>query len=252
MLRQLKKFRVAAVCMAILSGISLAEASAPGPHEGVSIGIGAGVKLLNLKNIATRTTNAGVVSRSHDGMTNASSPVIGLYARKYVPNFICWPAFFGLEFNYLTDMRKTSLYARLNNLNQMTYDTGFHYRETWDARAMLGVLVWCAGQLDFWAQAGVQATYFKYEGIINEVFGQEQRFRMHNEVALAPAGGLEVRFTKLNLFSDNVATDFILGWTAGYRNAFKLIESSNAGNTYHIAMSSNWNHTFGLKVMFRF
>ena len=65
-----------------------------------------------------------------------------------------------------------------------------------------------------------------------------------------------MRFSQPNitwLFNDGtVVTDFILGWTAGYRNAFKVLGVAPSTNKYEMAMSSNWSHTFGLKVMFRF
>jgi hypothetical protein len=79
---------------------------------------------------------------------------------------------------------------------------------------------------------------------------------MHNNLALAPAAGLEMRFSQPDitwLFNDGtVVTDFILGWTAGYRNAFKVLGVAPSTNKYEMAMSTNWSHTFGLKVMFRF
>jgi hypothetical protein len=257
MFYELKKLKFSPLFAGLLSTLMVAGAtpsmSNTGHHnqnQGVSLGFGAGAKFLNTKNVSTRN-NGGVFNRSGDSFSNASSPVLGIYARKYMPNFLVLPTFLGIEFNYLTDMRKTSTYANLN-LTGGVVDTGFQYRERWDARAMVGAQLFCAGQLDFWAQAGLQATYFDYEGrtiLVNG--GQTQVFRMDNNLALSPAGGLEVRFTHPNLMS-NCATDFILGWTAGYRNAFKVIGQTSATNTYDIAMSSNWSHTFGAKVMFRF
>lgn len=221
-------------------------------NEGTSLGIGAGVKLLNLKNIATKDPSTPAIVRSHDALANASSPVLGVYARQYMPNLIFVPTFLGFEFNYLTDMKKKSIYAQLSPATSGGLDTGYQYRERWDSRLMLGAQLFCLGALDFWAQAGIQLTYFDYEGRTREdVNGITQIFKMDNNLALAPTGGLEVRFTNPNLFS-GCATDFIVGWTAGYRNAFRVQGFTSSPAAYDIAMSSNWSHTFGLKVMFRF
>lgn len=257
MIHQLKKLRLSAIFVAFLSGITLAEASSsmsapasPNRTEGIAFGFGAGVKLLNLKNVATKNITSTAPIRSYDSFANTSSPVISLYARKYMPDLLCIPTFGGVEFNYLTDMRKRNIYYNFN-LPGGTLDTGYRYKERWDARAMLGAQLWSWSQLDLWAQAGLQLTYFEYEGITTEAFGITTRFKMDNNLALAPAGGLEIRYSQPGLI-DNVVTDFILGWTAGYRNAFTVSEAAPSSNSFNIAMSSNWSHTFGLKVMFRF
>lgn len=255
MIYQLKKIKLGAVLVAFLSGITLAEAppqiskaTHPGRTEGLAFGVGAGVKLLNLKNVATK---AGI-QRSGDNFANTSSPVISIYARKYMPDLLFIPTFWGFEFNVLTDMRKTSIYTNLNNIPGVGLDTGYRYDERWDARAMLGAQLWSGSQLDLWAQAGLQVTNFGYEGRTTDVGGGMQQFKMDNNFALAPAGGLEVRFSQPGLIDCGVVTDFILGWTAGYRNAFKVTGTSTANNSFDIAMSSNWSHTFGLKVLFRY
>ncbi len=257
---KLKTLKLSAIFVALLSSIQLTKAAPPMSNhpsrtEGTAFGFGVGVKMLNLKNIATKNPIANPL-RSHDGMANTSSPVLSIFARKYIPDFLPLPMFGGLEFNYLTQMRKTSIYANLNQIAGTALDTGYRYEERWDARAMLGVQILECSQLDFWAQAGLQLTYFDYQGITN-TNGGTLRFNMNNNYAVAPTGGLEMRFSQPNiscLFGDgSVVTDFILGWTAGYRNAFKVLGSDTTGNTtYDIAMSSNWSHTFGLKVMFRF
>jgi hypothetical protein len=231
---KLKIIRLSAVFMALLSAIQLTQASAPmskypGRTEGTSFGFGLGTKFLNLKNISTKNSDAnGGGTRSHDGMANTSSPVISIFARKYIPDLLVLPMFGSLEFNYLTKMEKKSIYANLNQLAGVGLDTGYRYQERWDARAMLGLQVLSCSQLDFWAQAGLQLTYFDYQGITTDtVAAGTQRFNMDNNYALAPAGGLEMRFSQPNitwLFNDGtVVTDFILGWTAGYRNAFKVL-----------------------------
>ncbi len=260
---KLKTIRLSAVFITILSAIQLTQASAPmtkhpSRTEGTAFGFGFGAKLLNLKNISTQNSdaaNGGI--RSPDAMANTSSPVISIFARKYIPDLLCLPMFGGLEFNYLTSMKKTHIYANINQLAGVGLDTGYRYEERWDARAMLGLQVLNCSQVDFWAQAGLQLTYFDYQGITtDDVATGTQRFNMHNNYALAPAGGLEMRFSQPNitwLFNDGtVVTDFILGWTAGYRNAFKVLGVAPSNNKYEMAMSSNWSHTFGLKVMFRF
>lgn len=258
---KLKTLKLSAILVALLSSIQITKAAAPiSKHpsrtEGTAFGFGVGAKLLNLKNISTINVDSANALRSHDGMASTSSPVLSIFARKYIPDLLPLPMFGGLEFNYLTQMRKNSIYAKLNPAVS-GLDTGYRYEERWDARAMVGVQVLEFSQLDFWAQAGLQLTYFDYQGITNTAAGSTQRFNMHNNYALAPTGGLEMRFSQPNafgLFEDkSVVTDFILGWTAGYRNAFKVIGTDSAGtNSYEIAMSSNWSHTFGLKVMFRF
>ena len=250
---KLKAIRLSAVFIALLSAIQLTQASAKHPSrtEGTAFGFGLGAKFLSLKNISTRNSDAnGGGNRSHDGMANTSSPVISIFARKYIPDLLVLPMFGGVEFNYLTQMKKKSIYANLNQL------PGYRYEERWDARAMLGLQIWNASQVDFWAQAGLQLTYFDYQGITTDpVTTSVQRFNMHNNLALAPVGGLEMRFSQPNitwLFNDGtVVTDFILGWTAGYRNAFKVL-GVTPNNKYEMAMSSNWSHTVGLKVMVRF
>ena len=265
MFHQLKKLKLCAIFVGILSVITYSEASTtshPKRTEGLSFGIGAGVKLLNLKNIATRTTSAAVPvgTRSQDSFSNASSPVIGIYARKYMPDLTILPTFLGLEFNYLTNLRKTSIYTRLNFPNGVAApfpngnDTGYRYQERWDARLMLGAQVACFSQVDFWAQLGLQVTNFDYQGITAEPGNSTQTFSMNNNLALAPAGGLEVRFSQTQILPnfDGVATDFILGWTAGYRSAFAHAATATSSNSFNFAMSSNWSHTFGLKVMFRY
>ena len=260
---KLKAIRLSAVFIALLSAIQLTQASAsmtkhPSRTEGTAFGFGLGAKFLSLKNISTRNSDAnGGGNRSHDGMANTSSPVISIFARKYIPDLLVLPMFGGLEFNYLTQMKKKSIYANLNQLPGVGLDTGYRYEERWDARAMLGLQIWNASQVDFWAQAGLQLTYFDYQGITTDrVADGVQRFNMHNNLALAPVGGLEMRFSQPNitwLFNDGtVVTDLILGWTAGYRNAFKVLGVAPSNNKYEMAMSSNWSHTFGLKVMFRF
>ena len=258
---KLKTLKLSAIVVALLSSIQLTKATAqmskhPSRTEGTAFGFGFGAKLLNLKNISTKNPAGPNLSRSHDGMANTSSPVLSVFARKYIPDLLPLPMFGGLEFNYLTQMRKTSIYAKLN-APASGLDTGYRYEERWDARAMIGVQVLEFSQLDFWAQAGLQLTYFDYQGITTSANGSTQRFNMHNNYALAPTGGLEMRFSQPNiscLFGDgSVVTDFILGWTAGYRNAFKVLGTDPTGaNSYDMAMSSNWSHTFGLKVMFRF
>ena len=254
MIHQLKKLRLSAIFIAFLTGLAPVEASSACPcrTSGTAVGLGLGVKLLNLKNISTRTTPLQQIERSHDAFANASTPVISLYARQYMPNLLWTPAFIGLEFDYLTDLHKRDIYYRFNNLPGNPLDTGYNYKENWDARLMLGAQLGCWSQLDLWAQAGVQLTYFEYEGITSAVNALNTHFRMDNHVAVAPAGGLEIRFSKPNLVSNKVVTDFILGWTAGYRNAFAVLGNAPSGNSYKIAMNANWTHTFGLKVLFRF
>lgn len=258
MSHSLKKIRLAALLVSFLSGMAGTEATHqasaskhPGRTEGLSFGFGAGVKLLNLKNVATKNITSAAPQRSGDGFANASSPVISIYGRKYMPCLIGIPTFLGFEFNYLTDLRKKSIHTSLT-LPGGTLDTGYRYEERWDARAMLGAQVWRWSQLDLWAQAGLQVTNFYYEGITSEVAGVPQTFKMDNNYALAPAGGLELRYSQPGLIGCNVVTDFIIGWTAGYRNAFKVTGTSTGNNAYDIAMSSNWSHTFGLKVLFRY
>jgi len=264
MFHQLKKLKLCAIFVGFLSGMTSADASLtshPKRTEGISFGIGAGVKLLSLKNVVTRTgPGAANPIRSGNSFSNASSPVIGIYARKYMPDLTMFPTFVGLEFNYLTDMRKTNIYARLNfpagvqtpfsNGN----DTGYRYQERWDARFMLGAQVACFSQVDFWAQLGLQLTNFEYQGITAEPGNPTQNFSMHNNYALAPAGGLEVRFSQPNILPnfEYIVTDFIVGWTAGYRSAFAHAVTARSSNSFNFAMSSNWSHTFGLKVMLRF
>lgn len=247
--------------VSLLSGMAIAETAPqapkvhyPGRNEGWALGLGAGVKLLNLKNIATRTTAGGVSQRSGDSFANTSSPVISVYARKYIPDLLFTPAFFGLEFDCLTGMRKTSIYANFNNVPGLSVDTGFRYQERWDARAMAGAQVWGGSQLDLWAQVGLQVTNFAYEGRTTEATGSPQSFTMNNNYAFTPAVGLEVRYSDPNsiCFCRGIRPDFIIGWTAGYRNAFKVMETSTGNNTYNIAMSSGWSHTFGLKLLFRY
>jgi hypothetical protein len=260
MVHKLKTICLSTVLVSLLSGTTVAEAAQsktatpyPSRTEGFALGFGAGVKFLNLKNIITKTIFIPPSSiRSHDAPANTSSPVLGIYARNYMSNLLCLPAFLGFEFNYLTQMRKTDMFASMNTPGG-GIDSGYQYRERWDARAMLGVQVWDAGQIDFWAQAGLQVTNFDYEGITRETPGGQQRFKMDNNYALAPAIGLEARFSQPGLVSKGVVTDFILGWTAGYRNAFvRNATSPLTTHTYDFAMSSNWNHTFGFKVMFRY
>jgi hypothetical protein len=263
MIYQLKKLKLSAIFMAFLSGITVTEASPsmstpayPGRISGTALGVGLGVKLLNLKNISTKTTSSTppFTTRSADSFANASSPVVSIYARQYMPDLMVIPTFVGLEFNYITSLHKRHIYALLNfpNNGLNAPDTGFRYKENWDARAMLGAQLWSWAQLDLWAQAGLQLTYFEYEGITTDINNITTRFPMDNRLALAPALGLEVRYSHPGLISDQVVTDFILGWTAGYRNAFTVSGNTPSGNNYNIAMSTNWSHTFGLKVMFRF
>lgn len=259
---KLKTIRLSAVFIALLSAIQLTHASTsiakhPGRTEGVAFGFGVGAKFLNLKNIATKNSDRGPLSiRSHDAMANTASPVISIFARKYVPDLLCLPMFGGLEFNYLTKMYKKSIYANINQAPGVGLDTGYRYEERWDARAMIGLQVWDFSQADIWAQAGLQLTYFDYQGITTEAPNGTQRFNMSNNLALAPAGGLELRVSQPNLtwlFNDGtVVTDFIIGWTAGYRNAFKVLGVTPANNKYEMAMSSNWSHTFGIKILFRY
>lgn len=261
MIQKLKAIRLSAVLVSLLAGTTVAEAapsSSPSPTlypsrtEGFALGIGAGVKFLNLKNIITKTIpNPPSSIRSHDARANTASPMLGIYARKYMSNLICLPAFFGFEFNYLTQMRKTDMFANLN-IPGRVIDSGYQYRERWDTRAMLGLQIWNATQFDFWAQAGLQVTNFDYEGITTTAPGVVERYKMDNNYALAPAIGLEARFSQPGLISSGVVTDFILGWTAGYRNAFTVTATAPNANTFNFAMSSSWNHTFGFKVMFRY
>lgn len=257
MIYQLKKIRFSALFVAFLSGITVAGASPqlatsahPDRTEGLAFGFGAGVKLLNLKNVATKNITGPAPQRSGDNFANLSSPVLSIYARKYMPNLLYIPTFLGFEFNYLTDMQKTSIHTSFN-LPGGTLDTGYRYQERWDARAMLGAQVWSGSQLDLWAQVGLQLTNFDYEGRTTEIGSGMYQFKMDNNYALAPAGGLEVRYSQPGLMGCGSVTDFILGWTAGYRNAFK-VTGTTANNSYDIAMSSNWSHTFGLKVMVRY
>lgn len=261
MTHKLKKIRLSAVLVSFLSGITVVEAAPqaqiskhPGRTEGLAFGFGAGVKLLNLKNIITKTTSANppVVTRGFDSFANASTPVISVYGRKYMPCLIGIPTFLGFEFNYLTDMRKKNINSSFNSLPGGIFDSGYRYEERWDARVMLGAQVWSWSQLDLWAQAGLQVTNFYYEGITSEVTGVPQTFKMDNNYALAPAGGLELRYSQPGLVGCNVVTDFILGWTAGYRNAFTVTGTTTTPNSFNFAMSSNWSHTFGLKVLFRY
>lgn len=259
---KLKTIRLTAIFVALLSAVQMTQASAPMSRhpsrtEGIAVGFGFGAKLLNLKNISTKNSNNPPrITRSHDAMANTSSPVISIFVRKYIPDLFCLPMFWGVEFNYLTNMKKTNIYANFNQIPGLVLDTGYRYKERWDTRAMLGLQVLSCSQVDFWAQAGLQLTYFDYEGITTDALATGmQRFNMSNNLALAPAGGLEMRFSQPNMtpFGNNyVVTDLILGWTAGYRNAFKVLGLAPSNNNYEMAMSSNWNHTFGLKVMFRF
>lgn len=254
-----KKLKLNAALIALLSSITLAEAAGPAPApshpnrtEGLAFGFGAGVKLLNFKNVATKEPGSATPNRSGDGFANTSTPILSLYARKYMPDLLLLPAFWGVEFSYLTDMRKTHIHANLN-LAGGTLDTGYKYDERWQARAMLGAQLWSWCQLDLWAQAGLQLTNFSYQGITYEVAGVPQRFDSDNNFALTPAGGLEVRFCKPGLFaSKHVVTDFILGWTAGYRKAINVLGTSTNRASFDIGMNANWTHEFGLKVMFRF
>ncbi|MBX9804882.1 MAG: hypothetical protein K2Y18_03910 [Alphaproteobacteria bacterium] len=259
MICQFKKLRLSAIFVAILTGLAPVEASTsttttgyPGRTQGTSLGLGVGVKFLNLKNISTMTTSAAVpvTTRSYDAFANASSPTISVYARQYTPNLIFIPSFFGFEFDYLTNLKKNPLYFNFNGSPQG--DTGYSYKENWDARAMFGVQLGCWSQLDFWAQVGLQVTYFEYEGITKQPNGVVNRFKLDNNLALAPAGGLEIRYSQPCLIGNRVVTDFILGWTAGYRNAFKVLGTAANANSYTMAMSSNFSHTINLKVMFRF
>jgi hypothetical protein len=252
MKQQLKNITISAVLVASLSAATFSH-SAPAPcprsTEGVSIGLGAGVKLISLKNIVTQTTGAGVVTRSGDAMSNLSSPVIGFYVRKYMPDLLFVPTFVGFEFEYLTDVKKTNIHTSFNNAGGSP-DTGYRYREKFDSRLMLGAQLLACSQVDFWGQVGLQVTNFDYEGITRDP--NNLRFPMDNNLALAPAGGLEMRFSRPNLVMNGAVTDFILGWTAAYRNAFAVTGTARGVNNYNFAMSSNWSHTFGLKVMFRF
>lgn len=253
MIHKLKKIKHAAMFMAFLSGITIAEAS-PSRTSGTAIGLGVGAKFLNLKNISTRTTSAipPVTTRSNDSFANSSSAVFGIYGRKYMPDFLSVPTFLGLEFDYLADLKKNSIYTNLNANPALALDTGYKYREYWDARAMLGAQLWSWTQLDLWAQAGLQLTYFEYTGQTTDINNVLTSRTMHNKLALAPAAGLEVRYSVPGLIDNSIVTDFILGWTAGYRSAFTIAETAPTGDTYTMAMSSNWSHTVGLKVMFRF
>lgn len=260
MIYQLKKIRLSTILVAFLSGITITEASPrlsmstpgyPGRTEGLAFGFGAGVKLLNLKNVATKNVTGAAPQRSGDNFANLSSPALSIYGRKYIPSLLYIPTFLGFEFNYLTDMRKTNIYTSFN-LGGGTLDTGYRYQERWDARAMLGAQVWSGSQVDLWAQVGLQVTNFDYEGRTTEIGSGMQQFKMDNNYALAPAGGLEIRYSQPGLMGCGSVTDFILGWTAGYRNAFKVTGTSTANNSYDIAMSSSWSHTFGLKVLVRY
>ena len=255
MIQKLKKIQFGATLVALLSGVSTTEAhsqsmSGPCRTEGLAFGLGVGVKFLSLKNITTKTTPGGVQTRTHDAFSNASSPVIGVYARKYLPNLFILPSFIGLDLEYLTQMDKKNIYGRLNNIG--SFDTGYRYRERWDARAMFGAQLLNFTQIDIWGQAGLAITSYDYEGITLPTALVENRFRMDNHVALAPAGGLEARFSQPNLVANGVVTDFILGWTATYRRAFAHMANTGDGNTYNFAMNNNWSHTVGLKVMFRY
>jgi len=120
---------------------------------------------------------------------------------------------------------------------------------------MLGAQVGCFNQVDFWAQLGLQLTNFDYQGRTTEPNnGGTQYFQIDNNYALAPAGGLEVRFSQPSMLPNfnGIVTDFILGWTAGYRSAFAHAATARSSNSFNFGMNSNWSHTFGLKVMFRY
>lgn len=260
MIQQLKNIKISAVLIASLSAATLSHAAAPSMSpascprstEGISFGLGAGIKLISLKNVITRTSmNLPNPKRSGDAFSNLSTPVIGVYLRKYTPDLLFVPTFIGFEFEYLTDAKKTNIHTSLN-LPGGTLDSGYQYREKFDSRLMFGAQLLNCNQVDFWGQAGLQVTNFDYEGRTQVVQGVTQRFPMDNNLAVAPAGGLEMRLSKPNLVK-GVVTDFILGWTAAYRNAFAVSGTASDGvNSYNFAMSSSWSHTFGLKVMFRF
>jgi len=264
MFHKIKTLRTSAAFILALSGISLTEASSsmtqayPKSTEGLALGFGAGVKLLNLKNVITLNPNTPGTIRSHDIMSNGSSPVLSLYARKYMPNLLPLPTFLGLEFDYLAGMTKTSMYdARITAARggQFIDMAGFRYKEFWDARAMLGAQLWAWSQLDLWGQLGLQVTHFEYEGTLKaDQVIPLMKYTMSNNFAFGPAGGLEVRFSRPNLFQNSrVVTDFIVGWVAGYRQAFKTLGKSPQPNrTFEYSMSANWSHTFGFKVLFRY
>jgi hypothetical protein len=258
MIQKLKNIKLSAVLVALLSGISVAEAAAPsastgscpGRTGGFSFGLGAGVKFVNLKNIITETTAGGVQSRSYDDFSHTSSPTIGVYARKYFPNLAFIPTFLGFDFEYLTQLRKKNMLPATNIGG--TLGEGFQYRERWDARAMLGAQLLSCSQVDFWAQVGAQVTNFDYQGLVTEAKGGLQRFEMDNNYALAPAAGLEARFSQPNLVANGVVTDFILGWTATYRKVITVMGTTSVGNTFNFAQNANWSHQVGLRVMFRY
>lgn len=258
MIQKLKNIKLSAVLVALLSGISVADAAAPytstGSHpgrtEGFSFGLGAGIKFVNLKNVVTETTFNGVQARSFDDFSHTSSPTIGVYARKYFPNLVFLPTFLGVDFEYLTQLRKKNMFAATNIGG--TLGEGYQYRERWDARAMLGAQLFNCSQVDFWAQLGLQVTNFDYQGLVTEAAGGLQRFEMDNNYALAPAGGLEARFSQPNLVANGVVTDFIVGWTATYRKAISVMGTTTAGNTFNFAQNANWSHAVGLKIMFRY
>jgi hypothetical protein len=261
MIEKLISIRISAVLATLLVGTSVVNAHAqpmstathPNNTQGFSFGLGAGVKLVNLKNIITQTTLGGVQGRSHDDFANTSSPTIGVYVRKYCPDLAFLPLFFGFDFEYLTQLRKQNMFTPVN-LGTGTQGVGYKYTERWDARAMIGAQVLTFSQVDFWAQLGLQVTNFEYQGLVNELAGGTQRFIMDNNYALAPAGGLEARFSQPNQISNGVVTDYILGWTACYRKAISVMGTTTppASNTFNFAQNANWSHTFAIKVMFRY
>jgi len=254
MMQKLKKIRLSAVLIALLSGISTTTSASTGScpchTDGFSFGLGVGVKFVNLKNVITETTSTGVQARSFDDFTNTSSPTIGVYARKYFPNLVPLPIFLGIDLEYLTQLRKKNMFNATNIGG--TLGEGYQYRERLDARAMVGAQILSCSQIDFWGQVGLAVTNFDYQGLVTEQTGGLQRFEMDNNYALAPAGGLEARFSQPNLVANGVVTDFILGWTATYRSAISVITTTSAGNTFKFAQNANWSHTVGLKVMFRY
>lgn len=260
MIEKLKIIRKSAILFALLAGSSVVNATAPSMSaashpkktEGFSFGVGAGIKFVNLKNVVTETTPGGVQARSFDDFANTSSPTIGVYARKYFPDVAFLPLFLGFDFEYLTQLRKQNMFAATNIGG--TLGEGYKYTERWDARAMVGAQVLSCSQVDFWAQLGLAVTNFEYQGLVTEASGGLQRFIMDNNYALAPAGGLEARFSQPNLISNGVVTDFIVGWTATYRKAISVMgtTATPAGNTFNFAQNANWSHTIGLKVMFRY
>jgi len=261
MIHPLKVLKLSALFIAVLSSVSFTDASqnkasktCPSRTDGLAFGLGVGVKLINLKNIATQGNVTATPLRSADTMSHISSPIFGIYMRQYMPNLVCFPTFWGLEFDYLFNAQKRNLFAKFN-APVTGFDTGIEYREYWNARAMLGAQLWSWSQLDLWAQAGLQITYFRFKGITFETNGVPQNFNMGNKLrsALAPAGGLEVRFCQPGLFANSrVVTDFIVGWTASYRSAISHSATALSGTSYTFTSSANWSHIFGLKVLFRY